>query len=203
MTTRQQSYDTQLEDLKKRKEEVENNIKNLEQEIQEMSKTKGKTTSSKKELEIKKKQLDEIDEARRKLYVLKSNLSSTSSRIEDKQKQLSRAKAEYDLVFGNIQRTEAEIAIKESLEVQREKIVVLKNKIDSIKKEINVLGEDKINDDKNIAVLEKHIEHQAKIQSQVSSLDICPLCKTKITKEHIGHVIDNAEKEKEKSKSEI
>ena len=180
--------------MKKRKQELELMIENGEKEIVEMSKTKGK--SVKKELELKKQQLDLMDESRRKLYILKSNLSSLNSRLDEKQRQNQKLKTEYDYTFSKLQSMESEIIIKDSLDSHREKIVILKSRLETARKDKDNEIKQKIMDDKTIAVLEKGIEDQIKIQSQVASLDICPLCKTKITQEHISHVVENAEKEK-------
>ena len=100
LTIKKQNYASQVDDMKKRKQEIEIMIENGEKEIIDMSKSKGK--SMKKDLEIKKKQLEEIDEQRRKLYVLKSNLSSLTYKIEEKQRQNQKIKSEYDFTFSKL-----------------------------------------------------------------------------------------------------
>ncbi len=195
------NYESLLRDMAKRKEEIELMIVNGEKEIQELMKSKGKVV--KKDLEEKKKKLQEIDEQKRKLFILKSNLSSVNSRLEEKVRQIQKLKNEYDFTFSRIQQSEAEIIIKDSLEVHKEKIVILRTNLEKTRQEIEQLNRIKIGDEKQIAVIEKHIQDQIKIQAQVSSLDICPLCKTKITKEHVGHVVQDSEKEKTDSSKEI
>ena len=201
LTIKQQNYASQLSDMQKRKDELGEMIRKGESEIAEMSKNKGKTV--KKDLDIKKKQLEELEESKRKLYLLKSNLSSMNSRVDDKTRQIQRLKSEYDFTFGKIQQMESEISIKDNLELQKEKIVLLRTSLEKTREELEHVTQIKIGNEKQIAILEKSIEDHAKIQSQVSSLDICPLCKTKITKEHVSHVISDSEKEKEKHGNEI
>ena len=198
---KRQSYDSQLNDMAKRKHELELMIQNGERELVDLSKTKGKSVG--KDLEIKKKKLEELEEQKRKLFVLKSNLSSINPRIDDKIRQIQRLKTEYDFIFNKIQSMESEIIIKDSIETHREKIVILRSELDKLRKDLETSKAQAIGNEKNIAVLERNIQDQGKIQSQVSSLDTCPLCKTKITKEHVGHVVGDAEKEKERSKLEI
>jgi len=198
---KQQNFNSQLQDMQRRKEEITIMIKNGEKEIAEMSKSKGKTIA--KELEAKKAQLEEIEEQKRKFYLLKSNLSSLNSRIEEKQKQIQNLKIEYEFTFNKIKEIESQLSIKDNLEVHKEKIIILKKSLDELKKEVEEYFKTKTTNEKTIAILEKSIEEQARIQNQVSSLDVCPLCKTKLTKEHISHVVQNAEKEKEESKNKI
>jgi chromosome segregation protein len=201
LAIRHQSYETQLDDLSKRREEIKEMMQNQEKEIAEMSKTKGK--SAKKELEIKKHQLEQIEEQKRKLYILKSNLQSLSQRIEEKQTQVHKLKAEYDFIFSKIQHDESEILIKESLEQHKEKIIILKSSLEKAIQDLQKELDLKILEEKTIAILEKNMQNQDKMKSQVSQMDICPLCKTKITKEHVSHVIENCENEKNKSRKEI
>jgi len=198
---RKQGLDSQLKDMHARREELQEKISSGEKEISEMSKSKGKTM--RKELEIKKKQLSDMEEQRRKLFLMKSTLSSVTSRAEDRQRQSSKIKAEHDFVFSRIQAMEAEIIIKENLESHKEKIVLLRNSLEREKKFLVEQASLKVEEGKAIAVLEKKIEDNSKVQSQVSSLDICPLCKTKITKDHVSHVVNDAEEEKEKAKKHI
>lgn len=195
------NYESLLRDMLKRKEELQNMITNGEKDIEDLMKSKGKVV--KKDLEEKKKKLQEMDEQRRKLFILKSNLSSLTPRIEEKLRQIQKLKNEYEFTFNRLQQSESEITIKDSLEIHREKIVILRNNLERARQEIEQLTKVKIADEKQIAVLEKNIEDQIKIKNQVSSLDICPLCKTKITKDHVNHVIDDSEKEKSKSTEEI
>ncbi len=199
---KKQNYDSQLNDLSKRREELGLMISNAEAEIQSMSKSKTKSTM-RKDIELKKKELAEIDEQRRKLFILKSNLSSTNSRVDEKQRQIQKLKTEYDFTFSKLQQMESEIIIKDNLESHREKIVLLRTELEKFRKELENLSKIKIGNEKQIAINEKTIEDQIKVQAQVSSLDTCPLCKTKITKEHVGHVVSRAEEDKQKSKLEI
>jgi chromosome segregation protein len=201
LNIKKDNYESQIRDMGKRKEELEQMMLNGEKEIQELMKSKGKVV--KKDLEEKKKKVQEMDEQRRKLFIHKSNLSSLNSRVDDKSRQMQKLKNEYDFTFSRIQQSEAEIIIKDALDVHREKIVLLRSNLEKSRQELEQLNKIKIGDEKQIAVLEKHNEDQIKIQAQVSSLDICPLCKTKITKDHVSHVVKQADDERGKSKSEI
>ena len=199
---RKQGLESQINDMTKRREELKEKITESEKQIVEMSKAKGKTTV-RKELEIKKHQLAEMDENKRKLYQLKSTLASTISRIDDRQRQISKIKAEHDYTFSKLQQMESEIIIKENLEIHKEKIVLLRTSMERARKDVIENSNIKIEDGKTIAILQTKIQDQSKVQSQVSSLDVCPLCKTKITKDHVSHVVNDAEGEKEKCKKTI
>ncbi len=186
LSVRKENFQSQIEGVERRKQELEKNIKNSEQEISEMRKSKGK--SRKTELEKKKTLLDEIEEKRRKFYSYKSSLSLLQGRIEDKKNGLQRTEQESSFTLEKIKEAEASLEFKENLEKNKELVLSLRKNLETARKEQT--GNEKIilDIEKEIAVLLKQAEEAENIKSQVSRIDICPLCKTKITPEHIGHI---------------
>jgi len=194
MIARKENFENQLVELDRRKQALQEDIKSSENQIQEMAKEKGK--NKKKELEEKKAKLDELDELKRQSYLLKSNLSSANSQIEDKTRQIQRLKSDLNFILNQIEQAESEIKIKGDLSQHQDALIRLnqsleKNKLQVVELENKLLEKEKIQ-----AVQNQIISEKEKIKSQVSELDICPLCKTDITEEHIIEV-------KKKSDSEI
>ena len=188
-------------EMTRRTEEIEANIAGAEEEIEGLRKSKGKT--AKKDLEAKKQKLEEIDERRRRLYVLKSSLAALAPRIEDKQRQIQKNKNESDFVLGRIEQIESEIKIKDSLEEHREASAKLKNQLIKLNKSLEDFKEKKADAEKSIAISEQQISEATKVRADVSSIDTCPLCKTKITKDHVEHVLKDAEAREQKGKDKI
>ncbi|MEM0465664.1 MAG: chromosome segregation SMC family protein [Candidatus Pacearchaeota archaeon] len=187
LVARKENFENQLLELDRRKASLEESMKASENEIKEILKEKGKNT--KKNLLEKKKKLEELEEARRQFFLLKSNLSSINSQIEDKKRQIQRLKNENNLILSQIESLEKEIKIKDSLEKHSEKIAELKNLIEKNKDFESKLNDILIEKSKVFAIQNNIIEESKKVISQVEKLDVCPLCKTKITKEHIEEVI--------------
>ena len=193
LIARKENYENNLNGLERRNQTLQESIKTAEQEIQEMTKQKGK--NKKQELEEKKAKLEELEETKRKLYLFKSNLSSLNTQIEDKKRQLQSQKIESNYLLSQIEDTEREIKIKEPLEQQKNKLIELKSSIEKNKahlsdSELLVLEKEKI-----LAVNSHSIKDAEEVKNQVSKLDICPLCQTKITKEHIAHVLENSNRQ--------
>jgi len=199
LETQKRNDENKVNEMKKRAEEIEIKIRDSEVEITNIKKSGGK--SLKKELVDKKKELESIDEQRRNLYILKSKLSSFNTKIDDKQIQIQRAKIDSDNIFSRIRQLESELKSKENIEGQKERIALLRVEIEKFKKEFDNLIKRRSENEKVIAISEKQIEDIEKINNKVSSLDICPLCKTKITKEHVNHVVEEQEEEKKKYKT--
>ncbi len=190
-TARKENFENQILELKRRRQTLEDSVKLMESEIHEISKEKGK--NKKKELEEKKAKLDELDDAKRQYYLLKSGLSSIISQIEDKKRQIQRLKNESGFILNQIEDIEKEIRIKDELEKHNRQIVHLKNIIEAGKTKISELEENILQKEKIIAMNHQIINEADKVKSQVSKLDVCPLCKTKITKEHIDEVINKSD----------
>ncbi len=100
--------------IERRNQTLKESIKTLEREITDMTKEKGK--NRKKDLEEKKNKLEELDELKRKSYLLKSNTGFISQQIEDKKKQIQRTKNESNFILNQIEHLESEIKINEDLE---------------------------------------------------------------------------------------
>ncbi len=201
LTTRKDNYESQISELEERNKELKETTSNLEEEIENLKKTKGK--NKKQELDLKKSQLEELDEQKRKFYIIKSQISSLIQILEDKKSQLQKIKNTLEFTLKQIEQVEQELKTKESLEKQEEILRKISHSLIENKENLKILEQEKIERDKTIAVLEKQIEKAEKIKKQVKEVDICPLCQTKITKEHIEEVIKQQEEEIQKANSEI
>lgn len=190
LIARKENYENQLLELDRRKQSLQEAQKTAEKEIEEMSKQKGK--NKKKQLEEKQSKLDDFEEVKRQYYLIKSNLSSINSQIDDKKRQINSLKNEQSFILNQIEDLEKQIEIKDNLEQHNDSVNKLKKSLEKNKKHISGLEKQLIDSEKSLAVNNQIIKESEKIKSQVSKLDLCPLCKTKITKEHISHVVEKA-----------
>ena len=95
------------------------------------------------------------------------------------------------------------LIIKETLEQHKESIEMLKNSIEKQKEHAIKLESELLEKEKLLAISKQIINEAEKIKSQVSKIDICPLCKTKITSEHITELINKSESDIEKANKSI
>ena len=190
MMARKENFESKLVELDRRKKALDDGLAGAQKEIEEMMKEQGKDT--KKDLEVKKKKLEEYEEAKRKYYLLKSNISSLAVQIEDKKRQIYTLKHESQLLLGHIEQTERDIPIKEKIEVQGKKLVELKENIEKHKKEMQECQTAIIEMEKEMAVARQVVTDAEGIKGQVSKLDVCPLCQTNITADHKHHVFESS-----------
>lgn len=188
LTARKEHFENQVNELDRRRNSLENSAKTTEEDINIITKEKGKNRKS--EIEKKKNQLEEFEENKRKYYLIKSNLQNVNSQIADKIKQFNNIKNEGEIILKQIEILEEEIKIKENSEQQRMEIENLKNIISKNKKLISDKRELFIEKEKVCAVELVKIKESERVKDQVVKLDICPLCKTNITKDHIKEVVE-------------
>ncbi|MDP3027788.1 MAG: chromosome segregation SMC family protein [Nanoarchaeota archaeon] len=200
-TARKENFENQLNELDRRENALKEAIKSSEIEISDMAKEKGK--NKKKQLEDKKKQLDELEDLKRKTYLLKSNLSSLNMQVEDKKKQIQRLKNESNFILNQIQDIEAGIKIKNSLSEHQSAMIKLKQSIKDDEESLVKLENSLLEREKEIAVRKQQIEKAEKIKSGVQKLDICPLCQTKMTPEHVKKVIEKSDVSISKNKEKV
>ncbi len=192
LTARKENFENQLVELDRRKESLENSVKTTEEDIAIMTKEKGK--NKKHDLEKKKTQLDNFEENKRKYYLVKSNLSGVNSQLADKVHQLQNLRNEAHIVLEKIEDLERDVKIKESSEQQKEEIEKLKSALKNNKKLILNKQDLLLEKEKVEAVESGKIDEANKLKKEVGKLDICPLCKTDISEEHIKEVINHSDK---------
>lgn len=194
LTVKKENYRNQLEELERKKEATESGIETTEKEIQDLKK-KGGIKTRRDELLKKRQQLESIEEKKRKFYSLKADIFTISERLNDKKKQLHKVKNEFAFIFKQIEQLESEIETKKDVDRLDKIMSELKIKLKRLQERSVNLNEERLNLEKVLAIEIREMERLEKLKKQVSNLDICPLCKTKITKEHMARVIKDADKQ--------
>ncbi|MBI2042944.1 chromosome segregation protein SMC [Candidatus Pacearchaeota archaeon] len=185
------NHESKLEEISRQKTEFEKIIREDEISVKELDK-ETPLSKKQKDIEEKKKELEELEKKRRNFYTIKSELKSVKERLEDKKSLLQN--------YSN----ESEFLLKQTIHISNElfdkktdgkKVGFLKNLFKE-KKEFLENLEKKETELKRISYVNSHeVQSHGKIIEKISKLDICPVCKSKITKEHV-HAIDKETREK-------
>jgi len=187
LTVKRDSNETRLKELLNKRSRAEEDIKILEREILELRKNSPLQAQKHKELEEKKKQLETVEKERKELYNFKEKLNSIKALINEKDKRSQKVKNEYDFLIRESERIAQELNYKD-IEVCKKSLEEMKSELEKTLKNIEKFDLEKTELEKSLSVFNMEISNNEKIKGQVSSLDICPLCKNKITPEHISHV---------------
>ena len=196
---RMENFTNKLSEIERQKQELTKIISENELTIKELqveSPTKSKT---KKQVEGKKQALEELEEQRKKFYTIKSELKSVKERIQDKNNLLQNYNNESEFLLKQIKSFSRELFDRETSE---EKLNTLKISLAEKKEFLDNLNKKEIELEKISGTNEYEVDKQNKLMEKISKMDVCPICKSKITTGHVESIhkdtlprIENLKKE--------
>jgi chromosome segregation protein len=202
-----ENYDNKLSNIAKQKQELQILIRNSEVEISELKKESPSGIKKDKEVNLKKQELEKLEEQRKKFYMIKSELKSIKDRFEDKKSLLQNYNNESEFLVKQIDVLSNELFDKRTIP---EKVEELKSILLNKKEIFENLSKRERELEKINYSHENEIEKQNKIRATISKMDICPLCKSKITKEHVNQInneifpiVDSLKKDLESADKEL
>jgi len=213
MNVNLENYNSKLSQVKNQKQEFENAITEYEDSIQQLEKTQEKEDPNfqkeikQKDLEKKKDKLDELEEERKKFYTVKSELKSIKERINEKEIELQNSTTESEFLLKNIKSLSRELYDKNTT---NNKVNALKISLEEKKHLFENLKRREIDLEKISYANEHEIDRQKKLMETISKMDVCPVCKSKITEPHIDEIhketmpeISSLQKQTEESDKEL
>ncbi|HTY43936.1 MAG TPA: chromosome segregation SMC family protein [Patescibacteria group bacterium] len=179
---RLENSENRLSRIMKEKQNLQEAVSSLESSMKELQKESPSTSRNQKEIEIKKKELEKAEEERKKFYSMRSELKSLRERIDDKKIILQNYMNESDFVLKQTKTLSMDL-----FDIKTNSTTV--NQLKSSLAEKKEIIENLVSKEKEFEKLsytdEYEIERQNKVAEDIAKMDVCPLCKSKITKEHI------------------
>ena len=187
LSVRFENYENKLSEISKQKQELNELIRNNELSIKDIQKSSPSSSSDKKQKEIeeKKKQLEKFEEQRKKFYTIKSELKTIREKYEDKKTLLQNFVNESNFLLKQINVLSEELYDKET---STAKISSLKQSIIQKKLFLEELNKKERELEKVFFLNKSEINSNQKLIEDISKLDICPVCKSKITKDHVHSI---------------
>jgi chromosome segregation protein len=189
LSVKLENSEKKLNNLAKQKHELSELIRNNELLIKELKRESPTIAKKEKELELKKKEIEKLEEQRKKFYMVKSELKSIRERFDDKKSLLQNYSHESEFLIKQIESLTKELFDKNTDE---KKIEELKKSLSEKKEILSQLEKKEIEIEKLTHTNEYEIDKQKKIIENIAKLDICPLCKSHITEEHIHSIKQEA-----------
>ncbi|MFH1801391.1 MAG: chromosome segregation SMC family protein [archaeon] len=185
MYVKSENLEKKLSIILKQKTELEKFIFDIENSLKELQKESPSSIKKEKELREKKQELEKLEERRKKFYMAKSELKSLLERIQDKKNLLQNYSNESDFLLRQINSVSQKLFDKKT---SSEKLNALKSSLSEKKALLEIINKREIELEKISYAHESEVENQDKIIEKISKIDICPLCKSKITKEHLHSI---------------
>ncbi len=202
LKVRKEGYENRYAEIERRIEEISRSIPDLEGEINNLRRESPQIAKKSQELKKKKDELAKIEEERKSILSLKAELNLIKERIKEKEHSLARVVAESESLLRNLEEYSINLIYKDESECKKS-IEVLKNSLNSKKNILEDLNKAELYNEKIISISEIEIKRAEKIRSDVEKLDVCPLCQTKITQEHISHVFKSAYEQNSLAKEKL
>ncbi len=201
-TVRKDNSEMKLDEVQRRKGRTEEQLKVYEKEVAELKKKSPIVAERLRELEDKKAELADVEAKRKKMYGVRNEINFLKERIKDKQVQSLRLKNDIEFSLREVDRLAGGLLDKD-VESCRSRIERLQRDIEAKQKELFDAENSRLGLEKNISIWESEVTASKKIKEKVSKLDICPLCKTKITEEHINEVYNECDRKISESQKNI
>ena len=179
-------------------EEIRKTMPNMEAGIRALEQESPVVAQKAHELKNKKDELASLEEDRKKVHALKSELQSCKERLLDKERQLSRGSATSEALIRQIEESTGTLRFSHEEQCQKA-LSDMREKLHVSKREIETIQETLLAQEKAISVAEAEIARSRQLELQVSKLDMCPLCRTMITAEHKHHVTEDAQQTAQKA----
>ncbi len=206
MGVKLENYENKIQGIQKQKQELKDSMRENEISVRELEGASPETRKE-KDIALKKKELEKLEDERKKFYTIKTELKSISHRIDDKKVLFSSNLNEASLLTKQIESAYRELFDKNA---SAEKLQTLKVSVAEKKRLLEELSKKEINLEKVSYSNEKEIEKAGNLIDKISKMDVCPVCKSKITKDHMEHIhretlprIDKLKKEIQDSDREL
>jgi len=185
MSVKLENHESKISGLESRKKEVEESISETEKTLNELKNEPLTTSKKKKELEEKKKELEKLDESRKKFYALKSELSSLKEKINDRRNLLQNYEGESDALMSEIETVSIGLVDPRA---SSDKLEKLKSYLEEKRNSLGIILKKEAELERKTFVNESEIDNQNKIIEKIARMDICPICKNKITPKHMEEI---------------
>lgn len=202
-----ENSENKLSSLSKQRIETQESIRKEELELKELQNESPSLVKKEKEMINKKSELEKLEEKRKRFYMLKSELKSIREKFDDKKSALQSYDNESNFLVKQIESFSGQLFDKRT---SPEIVEELKTSLSQKRELLQTLNKRQIELEKISFSNEKEIEKQNKITETISKMDICPLCKSKITKDHIESIhkeifpkVSSLKKELEDSDKEL
>lgn len=192
LNVRKENNEKRLAEILRQEETLKNNLSELNSEIGKLQNENPKNIMKRKDIDLKNKELETLELQRKKFYHTKSELNLIQNRLEDKKIMLTGYEHDSRFLLEQIKSLSKDLFDKK---YDENKLNSLKISLSEKKDLLENLEKEELKLEKISYSNEHEIENQNSFIVKISKMDICPVCKNRITEEHI-HSISKETSEK-------
>ena len=182
LNVKKENYASKISESSRQKKDLQETLKELEEAARQLKKTGWSSENKMKEVEKKKLELEKLEDMRKKFYMAKSELKSIKERLQDKNALFQNYTNESDFLLNQIENISITLFGKRS---SQDKIDNLRHHLAEKRDSLSVILKRGAELEKITYANESEIENQNRMLEKISKMDTCPVCKSKITREHM------------------
>ena len=192
LNVKKENYENRIKQENLRILNLNNRLNTLEIEISSNLERNPEVKKQKDKKEELEKLLSQLEKEKRDFYILKNEISLLENKKEEKIKRLNQIEQEQKSINDYLNKIFSELKhsknFNELEKIKKETSFILIKK----KQELEELEKKILSIEKENAILDQAIKKEKKILENISNLEVCPLCKSKITEEHRKEVEKNS-----------
>lgn len=202
LRVRKEGYDNRRAEFERRIDEMKKSIPQIEEEIKQLAERSPIVAQKNNELKKKREELAKLEEEKKRFHTLRAEIAGLKERIRDKERALSRAQAESESVLKQMEEYTRMCAYQSEKDCN-DALTKMRATLEESRKTVKELNAKILEYEKKVSVAQAAVEIADKTKADVASLDICPLCQSKITTEHIDHVVKDCDSKTSSAKETI
>ena len=187
LTVKLENSESKISTLARQKQEIEQAIDDGQGDLKSLEKETPTPKKKIREIEEKKKTLEKLEEQRKKFYMVRSELKAVKDRVLDKNNLFQNYSNESSILIKQIESISIEL-FDSRADIQ--KLGQLKTSLGEKRNALSKILRREIELEKTTSISEAEIENQNKILSKISKMDVCPICKSKMTPKHVTEIND-------------
>ena len=187
LRVRREHYEHRKGELARRRAEMEKTIPALEQDITELQEESPLMAKKSGELVKKKEELAKLEEERKRVLTLKAEERALSERLKDKERALARVSGLAEVLMRQLEEHAHNATYAHEHECARA-VTEMRQALAHRKKTLEEAGKEEWECERQRALAEAEIERAEKIAEAVTKIDVCPLCRSTISEDHVKHV---------------
>ena len=182
MDVKKENHASKISEFSQQKKDMQEALKGLAETVRQLKKSGFSSENKMREVEKKKIELGKLEDMRKRFYMAKSELKSIKERLQDKNALFQNYTNESDFLLKQIENISITLFDKRS---SQDKMDKFRHHLTEKKNALGVMLKRGAELEKISYANESEIENQNRMLEKISKMDICPVCKSKITREHM------------------
>lgn len=202
LRVRKENYENRKEEIELRIEQIQASLPELEKEIKELGEESPKIAKKQESLKIKKDELARLEEQKKQVYALRTEITNVKDRLKEKENRLTITETESDSLLKQIEEYSSDFN-HDNPKTCLDEIERLKASLSLTKEGLSDLSKKELEGMEKISSAKTQVALAEKIKSQIAEIDVCPLCQNKMTPAHEKHVISDSDKKIQEAEKSI